>query len=153
MKDQEPQAEAAQQQSADGPGTPPVVPRGTQSLPTGKRAALRDLRRELSDNELSNSGVQKLLLEMLENADDECERLRTLADAFYSADKKCAVLTEKVRTHKAIDVFFGAGVGLGGGIIGLAPFFWDTGQGHGWMALLLGALLVSGATVGRLVKG
>src|SRR5690242_19229632 len=41
----------------------------TTVAPTGKRQAFRDIRRQLQEQELSNPGVQKLLLEELETAD------------------------------------------------------------------------------------
>lgn len=119
---------------------------------TGGRAALRDVRRQLTDEELKNPGVQKLLLDMLQETDDEREGLRSYVDRFHDADKTAAVLRETVKTHTAIEIFFGVGVGLGGAIIGLSPFFWGTKPGYGVITGIVGLSLMIGSTIGRAVK-
>lgn len=119
---------------------------------SGRRAAFRDVRRQLTDEELKNPGVQKLLLDMLQEADDEREGLRPYVDRFYSADKTAAVLREEVKTLTAIEVFFGVGVGLGGAIIGLSPFFWGTKPEYGLITGIVGLGLMIGSTIGRVVK-
>jgi hypothetical protein len=120
--------------------------------PTGRRAAFRDVRRQLTDEELKNPGVQKLLLDMLQDADDEREGLRPYVDRFHEADKIAAVLREEVKTHTAIEVFFGVGVGLGGAIIGLAPFFWGIKPEYGVITGIVGLGIMIGSTIGRVVK-
>jgi hypothetical protein len=128
--------------------TPPesVVPA------SGKRSAFRDVRRQLTDDELKNSGVQKLLLDMLQESDDERERLTSYVDRFHDADKVAAVLREEVKTHTKIEVFFGVGVGLGGTIIGLSPFFWGIKIEYGIITAFVGFLAMIGSTIGKLVK-
>lgn len=118
---------------------------------TGKRLALRKLRRELSDDDLKSPGVQKMLLDDLERADADCETFRAYIPLYHEADKRAAVLNERLRTHTALEVMFGVGVAIGGALIGLAPTFWDT-QPQGYLAVGLGAVLLVGAAVGRLVK-
>jgi hypothetical protein len=118
---------------------------------TGKRQAFRDIRRELQEQELSSPGVQKLLLEELENADARCEILEAYVERFHEADKRAAVLEEKLRTQTAFDILFVVVVGLGCAIVGLTPLFWDT-TSKGPITLVVGLLLVAGATGARIVK-
>lgn len=122
-----------------------------QISPSGRRQALRDLRRELTDEDLSHPGVQKLILDELERADAECDTLSIYVDRFHEADKRAAVLDEKLRTQTALDVFFGVGVGLGGAIMGLAPQFWQH-QPNGALALVVGLCLIFGAAAGKVIR-
>lgn len=119
---------------------------------SGRRQALRDLRRELTDEDLASPGVQKMLLDDLERADSECELLTAYVTRFHDTDKRAAVLDEKLRTQTALEIAFGVGVGLGCAIMGMAPSFWAT-QPLGALTLVVGFLLTVGATVARMIKG
>jgi hypothetical protein len=123
----------------------------TSVATTGKRQAFRNIRRQLQEQELLSPGVQKLLLEELETADARCEILEVYVDRFHEADKRAAVLEEKLKTQKAFEIIFGVGVGVGCAIVGLAPFFWD-GSGRGPIVLAVGLVLTLGATTARIVK-
>jgi len=131
---------------------PPVVS-GVQSatVVSGRRQAFRDLRRQLSDADLTSPGVQKLLLDDLEQAEAQCEIYSGYIERFHEADKRAAILEERVRTQTALEVAFGVGVGLGCAILGLAPLFW-TDQPKGWLAIGIGLLLTIGASIARVVK-
>ena len=155
MKEHQPEApssgpsEQAPPSVSDDRKPPPL----DSSVPaSGRRAAFRDVRRQLTDEELKNPGVQKLLLDMLQEADDEREELRSYVDRFHDANKTAAVLREELKTHTAIEVFFGVGIGLGGAIIGLAPFFWGKEPKYGGITAIVGLGLMVGSTLGRTVK-
>ena len=120
--------------------------------PTGRRFALRNVRKQLTDEELAQSGTQKMLLEMLEESENEKEGLRSYVTSFHEADKKSAILGEKLNADRSIEVFFGAGVGFGGAILGLSPFFWDKGAIYGVICLIIGVILIIGASIGRAIK-
>lgn len=124
---------------------------GATASITGRRQAFQDLRRQLSDEDLANPGVQKMLLEELERAEALADERASHLDMYHAADKKAAVLEERLKPATAIEVLFGVGVSAGSAIVGLAPLFWDD-QPKGWLALVVGAFLVVGATVGRVVK-
>lgn len=140
----------AQGQAAGGANPPPAAA-GEGTPPTGKRQALRDLRRELTPEELASTGVQKMLLEELARADEECDERREYERLFHLADKRAAVLQEGTKTSKSLDAAFGVMVGLGGAIIGLAPFFWDKPPA-GPICLTVGILLVIGGVAVQAVR-
>lgn len=118
---------------------------------SGRRQAFRDIRRQLTDEDLANPGVQRIILDELERADEQCEVLQTYVNRFHDADKRAAILEVSARNQRAIDVFFGVGVGLGGTLMGLAASVWQ----EGWLGLIVlavGIVLVLGAVVARAVK-
>ena len=136
-----------------GPGEakPVEASEGAASAPSGKRQALRDLRRQLSDEDLKSPGAQKLLLDELERSDADCELLKGYVSRFHEADKRAAVLEGQLRIDKAVEVAFGVGVGIGGTIIGLAPGLWTTPP-YGPLAVAVGLVLMLGAIVARVVR-
>jgi hypothetical protein len=117
----------------------------------GRRQSFRAIRRELQEAELTNPGVQRLILEDLETAESECEAIREYVERYHEADKRAAVLEEKLRTHAALEILFAVGLGMGFAIVGLAPYFWD-GTLRGPAALLVGAVLIIGSVAARIVK-
>ena len=118
---------------------------------SGRRQAFRDIRRQLAEDDLKSTGVQKLLLDMLENAEASCEAARAFEVKFHEADKLSAVLTEKLRTDRALEIMFGVGVGLGGALLGVVPMLWEK-QPLGFIGLGIGLVLVAGSTLARVVK-
>lgn len=136
--------------------TPPPAasaepPLGGRAVPaSGRRQAFRDIRRQLTDADLGTSGVQRLILDELERAEERCETLQTYVDRFHDADKRAAILEASARGEKAIEILFGVGVGLGGTLIGLASSVWQEGH-RGMTILAVGAVLVVGAVVARAV--
>jgi len=126
---------------------PPAVeqPPPEPTPPTGRRQALKNLRRQLSDDELSSPGAQKLLLDALEAKDAECESLSSYVQRYHEADKRAEVLKEKLKTSAATEIGFGVGVGLGGVLIGLAPTIWSQ-QPTGGILAAVGVLLMAGGS-------
>ena len=116
---------------------------------TGRRQAFQNLRRQLTEPELANSGVQKLLLDQLDRADSECERLTGYVERFHDADKRSAVLEEILRTQTGFDIIIGAGIAAGSAIMGLSSSFWDKTE-KGPICLAVGAFLLTGSVVARL---
>jgi hypothetical protein len=134
-----------------GDVTPQISSGQSATVVSSRRQAFRDIRRQLSDDDLASPGVQKLLLDDLEQAEEQCEIFSAYIERFHEADKRAAILEERVRTQTALEVAFGVGVGLGCAILGLAPLFW-TDQPKGWLAIGIGALLTIGASIARVVK-
>lgn len=119
---------------------------------SGRRISLSKVRRQLTDEELSSPGVQKLILDILEEAETERDNLKSFVSAYYEADKKSAIFAEKLVKDNKIDVFFGVGVGLGGAILGLTPFLGKTETLYGVICAIVGLALIIGSSIGRLIK-
>lgn len=116
-----------------------------------RRQSFDGMRRQLTDDELKNPAINKLLLDMLDEAETSRDEYKSYVDAYHAADKRAEVLLEKLNTNRAIDVFFGVGVGLGGTILGLSPFFMGIGIIYGVICPIIGILLIIGSYVGRVV--
>jgi hypothetical protein len=130
-----------------------VAVAAVESVPSsGRRQAFKEIRRELAENDLASPGVQKMLLEELQLAEDKCEVLESYVDRFHEADKRAAILSEKLAAQKAFDVLFDASFGVGCAIIGLAPFFWEMKGPAGPLSLAVGIILACGATVASVIR-
>lgn len=144
--------------SNEEPPEPAAVPQAepateSESVPTtGRRQALRNIRRQLTEAELAQTGTQKMLLEMLEEAETQKGGLESYVTSFHEADKRAAILGEKLNADRSVEIFFGVGVGLGGTILGLAPSFWSTNILHGVLCTIIGLGLIVGSCIGRAVK-
>lgn len=119
---------------------------------TGSRFALRNVRKQLTDDELAQTGTQKLLLDMLEESECEKANFKEYISKYHESDKNVAILNEKLITNKALDIFFGVGIGLGGAIFGLAPFFWSDNSLYGIICICIGLCLIIGSCIGRALK-
>lgn len=152
VSEQEPDAPSGEStgQSASESGITLGQPAAT-APPSGRRLAFGEIKRQLSDEDLKSPGVQKLLLDDLERAEGECEFMQGYIERYHDADKRAAVLEERIRSGTAIEIMFGVGVGLGGTVMGLAPMFWSD-QPKGYISLIIGSLLICGASIARMVK-
>ncbi|TPK39689.1 hypothetical protein [Mesorhizobium sp. B2-5-3] len=130
---------------------PPAVPQ--QEAPQSKgRRSFTGLRRELSDEELKSSGVQKMLLDDLDRLERELFDAQSYRDKFYEADKRAAILTEQATKSTGWDILSTLTIAVGSALLGFAPVVWGTGlAGQG--ALALGIALVFGGAFSKwLVK-
>lgn len=147
---QNPEPEQTKQTSP----TPPPQQAPIPAVPAFSRRAFQGLKIELTDAELANPGTQKCILDMLYQAEEERNDLREFRKKYFEEAAKVEVADEKLKTSKVNEVMFGAGVGVGCAIIGLAPWLWGmTPDGHlaGGIALVLGGLLTIGASVCRII--
>ena len=108
---------------------------------TGKRQAFRDLKRSLTDEELANPGTQKLILEMLSNAEDDRDECKIYVERFHEVNNRVGILSEKLRANNLIEIMFTIGFGVGCAIIGLSTYFWNSGDLYGQLCLTVGGLL------------
>jgi hypothetical protein len=124
-------------------------------MPTSGRQVFRDVRRQLTEAELATSGVQKIILDDYERAELRCADMEAYVNRYHETDKRAAVLEEKLKADRSIEVFFGVGTALGGAIVGLAPYVFDLFKDNrvpGSIALIVGAALMIGAAIGRAIK-
>lgn len=145
-----PQPEQTEQKNAPV-APPPAAPLVAPA--TGRRAAFRDLKRQLADADLANPGLQKIILDELICAEEERDDLRLelkqSALNYHAADKQVGVLSEKLKSNKVNEIMFGVGLSVGGTVMGLTPFFWEIKPLYGVIALGLGLALTIGATIAR----
>jgi hypothetical protein len=131
------------------PARPDPAP--ASALATGQRAAFRDLKLQLTDDDLTSLGTQKCILDMLNRAEGECNDLKEYRLKYHAADKQGGILEEKLKSNKINEVMFGVGVGVGCTIMGLTPFFWELKTLYGIITLGVGVVLTGGATLGRIL--
>lgn len=125
---------------------------GTPISHSKGRRAFNNLRRELTDEELSSPAVQRLLIDDIERLEKENGKLIDYQDLFYKADKKSAVLDEKLKTNVAQEVVFGVCLTVGAAFLGFTPSLWVLDKSHGWISLALGFVLIIGGVVSKVVK-
>lgn len=97
----------------------------TPSLPPGeipvKRRGLSRIKRELTDEELTQTGVHKILIDDLEKAETECERLDGYRTRFHDADRDLAVARAEVTRLTDFDTLRSGMLGVGCLFLGFLP--------------------------------
>ena len=114
------------------------------------RQAFKKLRRELSEEELSNPGTLRMILDQHDQLVEENDDLREIRERFHVCDKDAAVLRERLKKSNAQDIVLGATLVGGSLVLGHLPSLWST-QPTGWVALVVGTILVVGSVGARLV--
>ena len=112
------------------------------------RRSLSKVRRELSEEEFNSPAALRMLIDEVERLDEECADLIDYRERFYSAERRGAILEEKLKARIASDIIFGTCLAVGAAAIGYAPATW-TQQPTGWIFLILGGLLIIGGTIAR----
>src|SRR5271157_3728241 len=112
--------------------SPLPTTRTGDEMPAVGRKLFRSVSQELSDTDLKDPGLQKMLLAEIERIDSECVNLKGYVERFNEADKERAVLQEKLRTVTSIEVVFGAGMGIGGAMMGLGLSFPENARTYGY---------------------
>ena len=112
--------------------------------------ALRPLRRELSEDEFSTSGVQKMVLDQLDRLIQENSKLKEIENCFHKCDKNVAVLREQLKKPRAFDIFVGTAVAIGSLLIGVSASLWSM-MPISQIAGAAGVVLLSGSVAARLV--
>ncbi|HMO52578.1 MAG TPA: hypothetical protein PKE26_15290 [Kiritimatiellia bacterium] len=143
-----PEVEAPKAPPSDGP----LPERVNTTQPKSKRASLGSVRRPLTEDELKSSAVQKILIDILEDAESGRDEYKAYVDAFHGADKRAAILAEKLNLDHSVEITFGVGIALGGVIMGLAPYLWGVDKLAGLISAMIGLCLIIGASVARAIK-
>ena len=123
---------------------------GIGAVPKTRRAFSK-LATELSQEELESSGVQKLLLAEITRLEQENFRLASFQNQFHESDKERATLKERGRKSTFLEILYSLGLTLGAALVGLTPFFNAAGA-NGWITLVIGAVMILGSVVARLVR-
>lgn len=115
------------------------------------RRAFQNITRELSDDDLTNPAVGKLLLNEIDRLESENAEFGDYQEQFHEADKKVAVLQEKSKIHLATEILSGVCFTIGAAMIGYAPVLWKS-QPSGWMVLVFGSVLIFGGIFAKVVR-
>jgi hypothetical protein len=112
------------------------------------KRALSRLKRELTEDEIFQPGVQKMILEDQERIEGENRELRVFRNRFYDASLRVAVLEAENKRSIAWDVLSSGCLALGSVAIGFARSMWST-QPEGWEVLIFGAIVLLVGIVAR----
>lgn len=120
--------------------------RPEESIPTDPYA---NVRRELSEDELTSPAVQRLLLSDHDRVERECDRLKSFEEKFHECDKQVAILKEKLKNSTASEILYTCCVSFGSILTGVSRIYWDN---NGWILLLIGIALVAGGVLYKFVR-
>lgn len=123
-----------------------------QAKPRTGRRATSTIRRELSDKDMTNPAVAKLLLDDVERLEQRVDDLTSVQAQFHAADKSAAVLEHKLNASKSEEIVFGVCTTLAGAALGFAPSVWSQANATGPLILAAGVILLICAVIAKAVK-
>lgn len=123
----------------------------TQPVPKG-RQSFRQVRRELTEEELSSPAAQRLILDELDRLEDENTELQKIRNKFHEIDKRASVLDEKLKRHTALDIFSSAALAAGSLALGYAPKVWDADNATGPIFLVIGIVMIVSGIWSKVVR-
>jgi hypothetical protein len=127
---------------------PEDVPTGGTSVGSKARRSLSKSRRELNEDELTQSGVRLMMFDELDRLDAEVYRLGTYEEKYHTADKQIGILEEKRKRDIVVDAVHAVCVGLGVGFLMLIFTLPAEPSGQRWFAAVVGTvLLIAGIAV------
>lgn len=128
---------------------------GAQPAPSSAsktRRALSRLKRELSDEELGSPGVQKLLLDSLEQGEKELDALKSFRDKYYVAETQLGIYRERIKTKISFEVLSTGTLAAGAAMLGFARAVWGDPDGYAWMLLIVGAILTVVGIIAKVIR-
>jgi hypothetical protein len=115
------------------------------------RKALSRLKRELSEEELGTTGVQKMLIAEVERLDEENNALIHYRDRYYEAATKLAVSFVKLNEKRAAEIISTACIAIGGVVLGYVPALSEANN-HSRMGIIVGAVLIVAGIAAKVVR-
>jgi hypothetical protein len=109
--------------------------------PKGRRLSFGKVRRDLTEDELGSSGVQKMMLDELDRMDQSEIELKSVSEKYYVDKAALAVAQEKLKTHNAFDVLSTGSVAIGSLLFG-AAFSFREGDTQFWIGISLSIVLI-----------
>jgi hypothetical protein len=116
------------------------------------RNAFAKVRKELSEEELSQSGVHKFLINEIERLEESEGELSLFRERFYKADKTAAVLQENLKTNTASEILYSLCVAIGASMLGLTVGLWEF-KPYGYISLGIGISLLVLAIISKIKRG
>jgi len=129
---------------------PLEVSKGTAD-PVGPRQAFRSISRQLTEEDIKNPSVARLILSDADRLERENEELRPFRSFYHEVDKECAVLKEKIKNLTSIELFSKVTLTFGALLIGLSINLWKFGP-SGPIVLAIGCILLVAGIVKGVVK-
>ncbi len=121
---------------------------GGEEASLGKgRQPFHGLSRQLSLEDLRQTGTQKMILDLHDRLQDENEELKEIRERFHGRDKEVAVLRERLKKSTVQDILLDAAL-IGGALI--LGYLSSLPSSHRWIAFVVGGLFVVGPVVARL---
>ncbi|MEQ8811006.1 MAG: hypothetical protein RIE59_18180 [Imperialibacter sp.] len=108
------------------------------------------LRRELSEEDLTNPAVQKLIISDIDKLEAKILDLEEFQNRFHEEDKNKAILEEKLKKHNSHDILYSFCLSAGSGLLGISSLF--EVKDEGWIFLVIGGLLIIGGILSKYVK-
>jgi VIT1/CCC1 family predicted Fe2+/Mn2+ transporter len=145
--------EQTEQRTAPPPTTQPAL--SVASTGPGQQI-FKLVTQTVTDDELVNNLTAiKLIIDRLYAAEAHRDEYKQFVTAYYASNNQVGMLKVELRTNLANEIMFGAGLTLGGAVIGLVPYFWAKDNDHlaGGICIAGAILLFVGAIVGRLCYG
>ncbi len=131
----------------------PEKPEAAPAEEFGKaRRAFVNVRRELSEEELSTPAVHRLLLDTLDLLEQQVAELSYFRDRFHTSDKEKAILEERVKSYTAAEVLYGICLTIGSILIGLIPYVADKVEHGDYITLGVGVLLIGAAVISKRIR-
>lgn len=124
-----------------------VTPKGNSG-----RKSFSNLRRELTDEELTSAAVQRMLLDELERLDRECADLCLIRDRFHICDKRVGILEERFKSKVSLEIMHVTCFLISGSSLGYAASNWGTQPTVSILALVFGGVLAIAGVVAKVVK-
>ena len=115
------------------------------------RRAFTNVRRELSDKEMSLPAVQRMLIDDIERLEKEKFELAEYQSKFHGADKRSAILEEKIKSSMSREIGFSVPLTVGAAALGYAPSAWAS-QPNGWISIAFGVVLIVGGIASKVVR-
>jgi len=134
----------------NGADVEPEMSGGTEHIKSSRKAFSK-LATELTDEELSSPGVQKMLLAEINRLESQALHSESYRDKYHIADKESAVLKEKEKTFIFSEILYSVSLTLGAALIGLTPSIKDSDISP---ALIcgIGVLLVAGSVIAKVFR-
>lgn len=115
--------------------------------------ALSKVTRELSPEELMQTGTVKMLVATVDRLEAELDEMKDYRERYHEADKRAGSLQARMSSlwHGTLtqEVVSGLALGTGAAIVGFVPSLADSLQG---MALTLGMVLILGGIAAKVPR-
>lgn len=145
---------------SDGTGQQPDVEPSDSSAATvtiapkgnSGRRSFSNLRRELTDEELTSAAVQRMLLDELERLDRECGDLSSVREKFHTCDKRVGVLEERFKAKVSLEIMHVTCFLISGSALGYGTSNWGAQPTVSLLALIFGGVLAIAGVVAKVIK-